>query len=304
MLCIFCPIDVNFKPVRTKLTINSENFYVISSEIFPKYYFAQWILYLHINIIPFHNTTKVFIHSEYSVKSMIVYISNYHLKGNKFLLSWFYITEKLNSQLTYFKPRNTLPYLQVLLTKQTMLYKDQVCFQFWEQPLCTKKQNNYNAFITLEKTLSRWNWTLGCFLTFTWYLVYSVFIQSYYHPGWQCNLSQTNCSLALWFKDPHLHSTVVHFLHLVINLLHLWYLKLLSGYYWLTTNYFSWDLILSHSWLTFRALVFNFQFSRGLPTSYRLHGLPSRTHMIHHFNYCTAKPLTILLFNFILAILS
>lgn len=142
MLCIFCPINVNFKPIKTKLKIKSENFYY-SFECCLKWYFAKWILYLHINIIPLHNTTKIFIHCEYSVKSMIVYISNYHLKKKKISIELVLQPCKNKLQLTFFKPRTILPYLQVLLIKQTMLYKDQVCFQFWGQSLCTKKQEKF-----------------------------------------------------------------------------------------------------------------------------------------------------------------
>lgn len=100
MFRVFCPVDVNFKPTRVGMTIITSKFYVSSLGFFtPSTIDCKWILYLHVNVIPFHNTTEVFIHGKYPVKSMIVYVSDYHLEGNKCLLSWFYNTEKLNPNL-------------------------------------------------------------------------------------------------------------------------------------------------------------------------------------------------------------
>lgn len=184
------------------------------------WYFAKWILYLHINIIPLHNTTKIFIHCEYSVKSMIVYISNYHLKKKKISIELVLQHCKNKFQLTFFKPRTILPYLQVLLTKQTMLCKDQVCFQFWGQSLCTKKQQkNFNEFITWQNIFNRWEQCHVCFLPLPWHVAHSVSNLNII-PGDNVhmdNLSVPYCPLATQLKDSHLHSTVVNFLEFVIT---------------------------------------------------------------------------------------
>lgn len=106
MFRIFCSIDSNFKPKKiNKKLETTENCYLksyngkinknptqfvftlcsdfylmliteIESSLKSRY------LYLHINVITFHNTTQIFIHGKYPVEPMIVYISNNHLKEN------------------------------------------------------------------------------------------------------------------------------------------------------------------------------------------------------------------------------
>lgn len=79
------------------MTTNSQ--FCVSSSESPEQQTVNGLLYLHINIIPLHNTTQVLIHCKYPVKSMIIYVSDYHLEGKKYLLSWFYNTEKLKTNL-------------------------------------------------------------------------------------------------------------------------------------------------------------------------------------------------------------
>lgn len=126
--------------------------------IFSQEIFVQWISYLHINIIPFHNTTKIFIHCKYSVKSMIVYISNYHLKGNKFLLRRVYNSEKLHSSFHTLNPETSYLICRYSWQERQCCTKIKYVSNFGDNHFVLKnKKENCNDFITLEKILTSWD---------------------------------------------------------------------------------------------------------------------------------------------------
>lgn len=97
---------------------------------------------------------------------MIVYISNYHLKGNKFLLSWFYNSEKLNSNLHTLNPETSYLICRYSWQSRQRCTKIKYVSNFGDNHFVLKNKKKI-IHLLLWKIFTRWDGPFGCFLTFT-----------------------------------------------------------------------------------------------------------------------------------------